>query len=327
MKFEDIADMDPDTEIETLQAMEEEPEVEGAEVEEEVAAAEPEVDHSKELEDLRAERQKLQSQLQELSVSTLADRRRLEALEKTLAQAQKAEDSPREEGPSAEDVVNYLDEQIAKVDAALTKAETADPSKVPALRQQLRVLERYYNNYVSQAMLEASRGPDPESVVSQAVQEATTHGNFQALKQNITREFPILDTKSPYFNEGLRDQVHDIYNPMIQAGGDPVESLAKATMLVMRANGIKSISELSQEQQEPGSKKEEATKARKASAVEKNIKAAKNTPPDISHVGKGSAELGPGKVPDFDKMGINDFMRMTDSQIEEMEKALMMYGE
>lgn len=306
-------------------------------------------DQERLLMELREERARLQQQLNDLSVSALADRRRLESIEKTILapKEQPKQEEPVDEGPTPEQIIAVLDQKIAETDAALSKAEVEDPASAPALRQQLRQLERYYNNYVTNVMLSQIRVPDPNDLVQQAIKESATQNQFQAVRQNILREFPILDAQSEYFNEQLRDQVHEIYNPMINAGNDPVESLIKATMLVVRANGIKSISELQREYEAAqaaeqnaakaaknasGSEKVEAEKKlaaaqRKVEQVEKNLKAAEATPPNIANVGSGSESHGILDKYDFSKMSIKEFSRLSDAELEQIESALMMYND
>lgn len=290
------------------------------------------------LENLRAERARLQEQLSEVAVGSLADRRRLDELERSLQAAKEASKTPAEpEGPTPEQIISHLDARIAAVDKALTQAENENPSEAPALRQTLRKLERYYNNFVSQQTLAAARGPDPEVVVQKAVEETNQQNRFASIKANIINEFPVLDVKSPYFDEGLRDQVHRIYNPMIAAGADPTQALIEATMLVTRANGVASMTELYQQQRlaaeqaaqqaakQPAAKEKAA--ARKADAVKKNLAAAEATPPVIASAGASGATQGVLDKYDFGKMSINEMLRMTPEQEEQVEMALAMYND
>lgn len=370
-QFEDInLDMDLDEEIKHVMGLEEAEEAEdsGEEKasedkaedtsestkeekasEQDTKAEEPVVNQQEQLlQELREERARLQQQLNEISVSALADRRRLESIEKTMiTPREQPKQEVVDEGPTPEQIVAVLDQKIAQTDAALIKAEQEDPASAPALRQQLRQLERYYNNYVSNLTLSQIHVPDPDTIVQQTIKESNTQNQFQTVRQNILREFPILDTQSEYFNEALRDQVHEIYNPMLNNGKDPTEALVKATMLVARAHGIKSLSELQQEfdaaqaaQQEAAKKvetasaseKEQAEKKlvatqRKVEQVEKNLKAAEATPPNIANIGSGSEQHGMLDKYDFQKMGIKEFSRLSDAELEQIEGALMMYND
>lgn len=291
------------------------------------------------LQELREERIRLQQQLNEMSVSALADRRRLESIEKSILTRQEPPAPKEPEGPTPEQIVGLLDQRIAETDAALSKAELEDPSSAPALRQQLRQLERYYNNYVANQTLAQVQAPDPEALVQRSVQETNTQNRFQSVKGQILQEFPIIDTNSEYFNEQLRDQIHEIYNPMLANGLDPTEALVKATMLVTRAAGVKPMSELIKEQTQAEAAKAEAeakTKAetekklasttRKIEQVSKNVKAAEATPPNLANVGVSGESHGITDKYDFSKMSIKEFNRIPDSELEAIESALMMYG-
>ena len=118
-------------------------------------------------------------------------------------------------------------------------------------------------------------------------------------------------------------------------------------MLVSRANGINSISELQQEHEAAQAAEKEAAKQvesasstekaeaekklaatqRKVEQVEKNLKAAEATPPNIANVGSGSESHGMLDKYDFQKMSIKEFSRLSDAELEQIEGALMMYND
>lgn len=348
--FEDIdLGIDPEEELAKIQALEEavedidekidketdeaaEEREEGSEGAVEGATEKSTEDNSQLLEDLRQERARLQQQLTELSMSALADKRRLEAIEQHLAQPRQSETPPEPQGPTPEQIAALLDRRISEVDAALTRAEMEDPSVVPQLRQQLRQLERYYTNFVANQTIAQTKGPDPQEVIQKAVQETNTINRFNAVKQSIIQEFPILDAQSEFFNPQLRDQIHKIYNPMLANGADPTEALIEATSLVVRAHGVLPLSEIirqkEQELAEQGKKlsKEEAATKRKLAQVEKNIKAAQDAPPNIASVGRTTDSSGVLDKYDFGKMGLKEFEKLSDSELEMIENTLMLYN-
>jgi hypothetical protein len=125
--------------------------------------------------------------------------------------------------------------------------------------------------------------------------------------------------------------VHEIYNPMLAQGADPVDALVKATTLVMRANGIPSISEYRAQQEAAAAEAAKApvtppaVAARKQDAVARNVKAAASVPPDISALGNSDQAGGLLGKYDFAKMDIKEFMRLSDEDEERIENALSMY--
>jgi len=347
-------DISPEDELEMLDKI-----VEGAEAEAEVPVeetpaeevekpVEAEVEKPVEAEvaaqndvlaELRTERERLQQQLNELSVSALADRRGLESIEQNILHPRQPEPEPEPAGPSPEQIAALLDQKIAQTDAALSQAEAEDPSAAPALRQQLRQLERYYNNFVANQTLQQIQVPDAEAVVQRAVQETNTVNRFTSIKDNIINEFPVLDAKSEYFNVDLRDQIHEIYNPMLAKGADPTEALIKATMLVTRANGVLPMSELIKQHHAAEAAKVEAEAAaaakvkaeldantRKTAQVQKNVAAAQATPPNIAQAGVSGEAHGVLEKYDFGKMSLAEFNKITDSELEVIESTLAMYS-
>jgi len=338
-------DIDPEEELAKIKALEESDDDTEDGIEEDVeegASAEDGAKPASEvanpdtntelLEELRQERARLQQQLQELAMSALADKRRLENIEQHLSQPKVPEAPPEPQGPTPEQIAHLLDRRIAEVDAALTQAEMEDPASVPQLRQQLRQLERYYTNFVANQTVAQVKGPDPQEVIQRAVQETNTVNRFNAIKQNIITEFPILDVKSEFFSSQLRDQIHKIYNPMLAQGADPTEALIEATSLVVKAHGVLPLSEIirqkEQELSEQGNKltKEEAAAKRKLAQVEKNIKAAQDTPPSMATTGKTTDSAGVLDKYDFQKMSLKEFDKLSESELEMIENTLMMYN-
>ena len=347
--FDDIdLDMDPEEELAKLQALEledkdEDKEDLGTAADEDKEKAE-DADNGKKdppaesadnttqlLEELRQERARLQQQLTELSMSALADKRRLENIEQHLSQP-KQEAPPEPQGPTPEQIASLLDRRISEVDAALTQAEMEDPASVPQLRQQLRQLERYYTNFMATQTVAQVKGPDPQEVIQKAVQETNTVNRFNAVKQNIIAEFPILDSNSEFFNPQLRDQIHKIYNPMLANGADPTEALIEATSLVIKAHGVLPLSEIIRQkemelaEQHKAKTKEEASTKRKIEQVEKNIKAAQDTPPNMSTTGKSTDAAGVLDKYDFKNMSLREFNKLSDTELEMIENTLMMYN-
>ena len=289
------------------------------------------------LAELRAERERLQQQLNELSISSLADRRRLETIEQSLLKQYQPQPEPEPDGPTPEQIAALLDQRIAQTDAALAKAEAEDPTAAPALRQQLRQLERYYNNFLANQTLQQLRGPDPQEVIQQAVKETNTVNQFNAVRSDILQEFPVLDTQSEYFNQALRDEIHEIYNPMLAKGMDPTEALIKATTLVTRAHNVLPMSVLIRQHQEAeAAKAAEAeaakTKAeldanqRKTEQVKKNIEAAQAMPPNIATMGTSNEAQGVLGKYNFEKMSLSEFSKIPESELELIESTLAMYG-
>lgn len=338
-------DIDPDDELAKLQDLHSEEGVEGTEGTEE--GSEASADDGKEetteqapagptdaqlLESLWQERAHLQSQLQELAMSSLADKRRLESIEQHLSQPRQPEAPPEPVGPSPQQVAELLDRKIAVVDEALTRAEVEDPASVPELRKQLRQLERYYTNFVANQTVAQVKGPDPEVVIQNAVQETNKVNRFNSVKQSIINEFPVLNTQSEFFSPQLRDQIHKIYNPMLAQGMEPTEALIEATSLVIRAHGILPLSEIIRQKeaelaaQQKSKGKEEVAARRKLEQVEKNIKAAQSTPPNMAGTGRSSDSAGVLEKYDFEKMSLKEFEKLSDSEMEMIENTLMMYN-
>ena len=344
--FDDIdLDMDPEDEAKILLEADEgkpeekeEKETEGepeevAEEQEPEAEDDPVARAAAEIEEVRQERVRLQEQLNELTVRSALDGRKLAELERDLSSAKKAPApvAPEEAGPTPEEVLSHLDQRIAIVDAKLAKAELEDPAAAPPLRAQLRQLERYFADYKANVMLSAAKGPDPDVLVQQAAEEAQQQARFSNVRSAVTQEYPNLDPRGQYFNPELRDMVHEIYNPMLAQGADPTEALIKAATLVMRANGIPSVSEYNQQQAALAAQQAAApppppvAPARKKESVAKNVAAAAAIPPDISALGNSNKSEGLLGKYDFQKMDIKEFMRLTDEDEERIENALSMY--
>jgi hypothetical protein len=348
--FEDIdLELDPEEEIAQLDVEEEEEEeeeedlsaLEEEEEEEEKPKEEPEPDAKSVLEELRAERQRLQAQLNELSVTTMTDRRRMTELEKALQESSKPAAKEVEQGPTPEQIIGHLDHRINQVEKALAKAELEDPSTAPELRKQLRTLERHYNNYTTQLHLQANQAVDPDLVVQQAVIETNQQNRFQAVRQQVTDQFPILDKNSKHYDKELADEIHSLYNPMLKDGYDPADALMRTVSLVTAARGILSLGQLSEWQQaqleekakveamgKAEAEKKKATSTRKTDAVTRNIKAATDTPPNIANTGNANSDTGILGKYDLAKMGINEYMRMSDAEVQALEDAtLAMWGD
>lgn len=352
LNFDDI-DLNEDPEIEAARLLEitEEAEEEAPETTEETPEAEdviesgktsdkeidPQAEVKRLFEELRSERQKLQEQLNELTVGQMADKRKLTDLEKKLQRAKTEKAKPKEEdpGPTPEQIVNHLDQRIAQLDAALSKAEAEDPASAPAIRQQLRQLERTYNNYITQVTLQGNKGPDPETLVQQAVLETNQQSRFNMVRSHIMSEYPVLDKDSEFYDEALATQIHRVYNPMLKEGEDPAEALLEATALVTSARNIMSVSQLRQvqQQQEAAKAKEEPAKkepakapARKAEAVKRNLEAATAQPPNIANIGEANKPVKLLDKYDLESMSINEFLRLSDDEMSRLEEAaLAMY--
>lgn len=345
LNLDDI-DLDADAADEASKLLEEEvEETEEEETEEEEVAA-PEKEEPKDpdpkddiktlFEELRAERQRLQDQLNELAVTSLTDRKKLTALEKKVKAAKAAPPKEEPEGPTPQQIMGQLDHRIAQVDAALAKAEAEDPTAAPELRKQLRNLERMANDYRTQVALQSAKGVDPEVLVQQAVLETNQQARFNAVRNHITNQYPLLDPNSEYYDENLAKQVHRVYNPMLKEGEDPADALLEATSLVTAARGVMSIAQLQQLQaQEEAKKAEEAKKPppkkvaseqRKTDAVKRNVAAAQATPPNIANLGAPNESTKLLDKYDLSSMPINEFLRMSDEEMDRLEQAaLSMY--
>ena len=278
------------------------------------------------LAELQEEKKRLHDQLTELEVRSKIEKERAEVSSK----------EEEVEPPTPEEILTYVDGQIKAVEDQLAQAEAEDPAQAPALRRQLRQLERYYNDFSVQTKLQSNAPPDPQELAAKITEETQYKSRFDATRDAIVNEYPVLDKGSEYFNEELRTAVMDVYQPMIQAGKDPTESLVKATMLVMRSAGVPSVSEYRQQyeaqqkaEQEKAAQptKTEKTTSRKEEAVQRNLKAAKSTPPNISEVGVANDKGNILDKYDFEKMSLNDFMKLTPEQEDQIEKALLMYDD
>ena len=283
---------------------------------------------------IQEERRLLEEKLAELAVSNAMQGRKVEDLTKQLASSEKKEEKV-DEGPSPEEVMSAIDNRIAQVDAALAKAEIEDPSKAPALRQQLRQLERYAIKYQTTVDREANAPIDPADIASKAASDAALQMKFNYVTDNIKREYPALDPASPDFNQDLQNKVHRFFNPMLQVGGtDPIDALIEATTTVMRGAGVLAVSEVAQlEQQKSMSEAEKAAaekaaadaSTRKEDAITRNIQAANMTPPNLASQGESNKPGGILEKYDFGKMSINDMLRLPDDVEEQIENALYMW--
>lgn len=300
------------------------------------------------MEQVRVDRDALQARLDELQVSSLADRQRLQQLEQKLA-APPPEAKPKEpEGPTPEQIVQQLDQRITALDQALVTAEKDKPEDAPGIRAQLRQVERYYNDFMAQQRVAQAKGPDPRELVNEAVKESETQLTFNDTKATVTGQYPMLDANSEYFDEGMRDQVHEIYNPMIQAGMDPSQALAKASVIVMRANGVMSMDEYEAytKEQETAKQKTDAEAAiasakavedskksaaqtgeeRKQEAVRRNVDASKTSPPPLGNVGESNKPAGPLDKYNFADMSVEEMMKISSEEEERIERALELYN-
>jgi len=288
------------------------------------------------LAELRAERERLQKQLTELEVSSRVRDEKLKELEQAVKTGGK-QPEPEEAEPTAEEVLNYVDQQINQVEAQLAKAEEEDPSSAPQLRKQLRSLERYYNDFKTQAQLmEAKQAQgDPDELVEKAVTEAQYKARFDATTQAILTEYEVLNKDSENYSEEMKAAVMDIYQPLISAGKDPTESLLKATTLVMNANGVLSRTQAAKLAEQQAAEKASAETAkpkpevteRKKEAVARNVEAAKATPPNVANVGNPNDASSILDKYNPSKMSLQDFMKLSEDQEAEIERALALYDE
>jgi hypothetical protein len=298
---------------------------------------------------VRADREALQKRLDELQVTAMADRQRLMQLEQALATPKEPEKPKEPEGPTPEEIVQRLDARISELDTALAEAEKNKPEDAAGLRTQLRQVERYYNDFVAQQRIAQAKGPDPASLVSEAVNESQAQLKFNTVRDSVTQQYPMLDVKSEYFSEDMRDQVHDIYNPLIQAGQDPAEALQKASVMVMRANGVMSMDEYAtyQKEQEAATQNTAAETAaqaakaadtakkstaqtaeeRKKEAVARNVAAATAAPPALGNLGEGNKPSGPLDKYNFADMSVEEMMKISDEEESRIEAALSMYND
>jgi hypothetical protein len=290
------------------------------------------------LQQLVEERAALQDRLDEVSVHSALDRQRLERLEAAIQREREQEVPTKQEpeGPTPEQILSHLDTRINQLDAGLTRTEAEDPTKAAPLRAQLRQLERYYNDYTTQLRMEAARGPDPQELISTAVRETEHRNQFQQVRSTVTNEYPMLDTNSDYFNAQLRDQVHRYYNPMIKEGQDPSQALIEAATLVMRANGVMSVSEYNRYLAHQEAAQAQASAAlpqptageRKTEAVQRNVDAAAATPPNMAGLGQpNTGSKSPVDKYDWNTMSIEEVMRISDDELERIEGALALYNE
>lgn len=285
-------------------------------------------------EELRAERQRLQEQLNELAVTSLTDRKKLTQLEKNLKKVKAqpaAEKEPEDLNP--QQVMGLVDRRIAQVDAALAQAEAEDPAAVPALRKQLRNLERMANDYRTQVFIQANKGGDPQVLVQQALLEADQRARFDMALNYVTSQYPILDPNSDYYDEKFAGQVQRVYTPMSKEGEDPAEALLESVSLVTAARGVLSIAQLQELQaQEEAKKAEEAKKVppkkegaaqRKTDAVKRNVAAAQAQPPNIANLGSPNSNTKLLDKYDLSTMPINEFLRLSDEEMDRLEAAAL----
>jgi hypothetical protein len=334
-KLEAEADKEGDAPPEEDDGPTEAEEEEATEVQAAVAEKAPDLDVKAALEDLRLERMRLQEQLNAVSAASLDDRRKMIEMERYLEQAsQAAQQQPEERQPDPAVILSQLDQRIAQVDAALSRAELEDPGAAPELRRHLRTLERYYTNYLTQAQLssvEAAR-EDPRQAVEQALEATTVQHQFTSVREEVINEFPILDPKSKYFDADLRDEVHAVYNPMIASGMNPAEALARTVNLVTAARGIPPLSRILEMQGQQDAQKaappaKGKAAARKKEAVERNVAAAEATPPNLASMGQSNTAKGMLDKYQFSDLSITEMMRIPDAELERIEEALLLYGD
>lgn len=282
------------------------------------------------LQNLYLERLKLQQQLSEIATSSLADKRRIEQLENALKNNLEQTKEVEQKGPSPEQVAAMMEQRIAELENQLVQAEAnnADSKTLAQMRKSLRDLERQYNQYIIANTI-AQVAPDPQKVIDYAANEALTRQRFEMVKQQFMREYPILDPNSEFFNPQVRDQVHKFYNPLIAQGINPVDALIEATTTVLRSYNIKPVSELLEELRKEKMSRNLLTNTdvRKAEQLKKNIAAAQSSPPDLTSVGRSSDAAGIISKYDFSKMSLREFEKIPQSELEEIERALMMYNE
>jgi hypothetical protein len=285
------------------------------------------------LDELRAEKDRLREQLIRMEErAKLTDEQLAKLSEDRATQNQPQEEE--EQGPTADEILAYVDDQIISLEEKIDQAKQEAPDQVRELRAQKRQLERYQDDFraqqqelVMQQAQEASR-VDPNEIA----EEVQYKQRYDSTRDAIMREYPLLDKNNKdIYNQEMVDAVMEFYSPLVEKGNDPIESLAKATVMVMRANNVPSISEYMEREKAASSKKdgekseEQKPKSagRKQEAVERNVKAAQDQPPNISGTGKPNDAT---VQYDFDKMSNQEFEQLMEKE-DQILKALEMYNE
>jgi hypothetical protein len=228
--------------------------------------------------------------------------------------------------------VQAFDAKIEEVESLLAEAEANDPSKAPALRRELRALERRYSSYVTEQRLGMLQAPDPEALIDMSAKQAKQAMEYENTRSRILEDFPMLDGDSPTANVEMIEAVYDLYHPLIKGGVEPSKALSKAVKLVAKEYGVEKAGKLADltppPAKEPAKEPEKPTAAaaaRKQEAVERNIRDAANTPPDMGSVGSSNeATTVLGKY-NFQTMSIDEFMRIPEADQARIEEALRRY--
>jgi len=319
--MEDAEGEEPETEADAeVEAPEEEkPQVTAEDTPAEAVAAGRDV-----LRELQVEKERLQQRLMELEVrAKLSDER----LEKLAQQRAVQPQQPEEQGPSAEEILLYVDQQRNAIEDQIEQARQEAPEAVPQLRQQLRQLNQYRDDFKDQqrdlAIQQrlAQERIDPNAVVA----ETQYRQQYDSTRRAIFQEYPALDRNSKEYNAELAKEIVDIYEPQLAKGKDPIETLTKATVLVMRANGVLSSSERAAlEKQKTETEPKPKASPRKAEAVKRNVEAANAQPPNIAGAGKPNEAA---VTYDFDKMSDAEFDKLQERGEKNILKALALHDD
>lgn len=278
---------------------------------------------------LRQERDELKNRLSALSAGTKAQQTKLVELEaavRTLSTPKAPEQPP---APDPRDVMEAFDNKIAEVEEALAAAEATDPAKAPALRRELRGLERRYNGYVTEQRMAMFQPPDATAIADMSAKQARQTMEYEAARMKVLADYPMLDGDGDVPNTEMIEAVYDLYHPMIRGGVEPSKALTKAVRLVAKDFDIKPASaaqaKLADVSAPRAIEEKSKTVQRKQEAVARNLEAKDATPPDIGGAGKSNDAGGVLNKYNFADMSIDEFMRIPDGDQERIEEALRRY--
>jgi hypothetical protein len=288
----------------------------------------PADDLSGRLEALQAERDALKNRLETLSSGSKVQQARLDDLSARLQEMSKPAAPAAPQGPTHEQVVAAFDQRIAETEAALDEADGVDLQKARDLRRSLRQLERQYNQYNSEYRLSLLKTPDPQELVAESAKETRQQLKYEETRAKLLAEYPMLDGDSDAPDIGMIEEVYEVYQPMIRGGAEPGKALERAVKAAALSRGIKPLSAATPAAAAAEPAKPEATKPgtpRGKAAIDRNLEAAKDTPPNLGTAGESGKPGGILGKYNFGSMGIEEFMRLDSKEHAAIEEALRRY--
>jgi hypothetical protein len=251
---------------------------------------------------------------------------RIHDLEQALVTARSTPQTPQTPapppGPTTEQQLQALDSEISTLEGQLDQAmETNEVRAISRIRSELRTKERLHSDLRVKAAVEAAKPPpsdpiNPDEIVSQATERATTLSAYQNTLAKVKADFPALDLQGPQANPDLVSEVDMLYQSML-GPRTPADAMQTAVDYVMARHGVKPASAV----QAAGKGKANGDQ-RQQDAINRNIDASNNTPPNTAGMSLPSSAGGTTTNMDFEKMSIEEFMAIPDDKLNEIEAVL-----